>query len=186
MQAWLPTAEHNANRPQKSKQAIRPDKAGDSNVRLNIFPLSQSLFYKVFTDQSGKCTYAHYMISGCKSLASCHLFPFGYTNCRACTNPHWFECSIHIKTNVIEYVPVLSMPLCRRCWIWRGVLVESCWRILSHCCSKTATTTCACPSTTFLTLTGEANCWPSIRWDTQNVTHWCVLCLQMWMFVPVL
>lgn len=47
MQAWLPTAEHNANRPQKSKQAIRPDKAGDSNVRLNIFPLSQSLFYSV-------------------------------------------------------------------------------------------------------------------------------------------
>lgn len=51
----------------------------------------------------------------------------------------------------------------RRCWSWSGRWAGTCWRSPSPCPSRTATTTCASPSTTSPTLSGGASCWPSTR-----------------------
>ncbi|NXP48943.1 UNC5B protein, partial [Heliornis fulica] len=50
-----------------------------------------------------------------------------------------------------------------RCWSWSGRWVGTCWRSPSPCPSRTATTTCASPSTTSLMHCGGASCWPSTR-----------------------
>ena len=54
--------------------------------------------------------------------------------------------------------------------------MDFCWRTPSPSCSKTATTTCACPSMTSHTPTGGASCWQSTRSETQHDCHPSSLC----------